>query len=295
MKVSWKGALSAIGISVLWGGNIIAIKVALQGIPPMMMAGLTFLLGTLSLLLWTRLNRIPIRASWQETIDHLINGLLFTVQIALFYFGAHLTSASHAVILTNTNIFFVALLAHFFILEDRLTLLKMLGLVLAFIGVVYLFLDRPSLSSPTSLSGNLIVLLSAFLLGVRIIYIKHLIEGIEPSKVVLWQMLIGVPLFFSLSFFFEGMNIQTPSLRIMTALLYQGFVIAGFTFVASTLLLKHYSPTSISSFFFAVPIAGVVLSHWILAEAFTRHILVSAILVALGIWLVNVKERLVVD
>ena len=293
--LGWKGALSAMGISVLWGGNIVAIKIALQEIQPLTMAGLTFFLGTLSILLWTCLNRITIRPSREEIVHHLINGLLFTLQVALFYLGTYLTSASHTVILTNTNIFFVALLAHFFISEDRLTLLKIFGLGLAFMGVAYLFFDQPSLHSEASLSGNLVVLMSAFLLGVRIIYVKRIIERIESTRVVLWQMLIGVPLFFALAFFFEGLRMEIHSLKIWVALLYQGIVVAGFTFVASTLLLKRYSPTSLSVFFITVPIAGVTLSHWILGEAFTQHILVSVVLVALGIWLVHVKKRVTVD
>jgi drug/metabolite transporter (DMT)-like permease len=221
--------------------------------------------------------------------------LLFTLQVALFYLGTYLTSASHTVILTNTNIFFVALLAHFFISEDRLTPLKIFGLGLAFMGVAYLFFDQPSLHSEASLSGNLVVLMSAFLLGVRIIYVKRIIERIESTRVVLWQMLIGVPLFFALAFFFEELRMEIHSLKIWVALLYQGIVVAGFTFVASTLLLKRYSPTSLSVFFITVPIAGVTLSHWILGEAFTQHILVSVVLVALGIWIVHVKKRVTVD
>ena len=295
MPVSWKGAFAAIGISALWGGNIVAIKVALQGIQPMMMAGLTFFLGALSILLWARLYSIPILPDREEILNHLINGLLFTIQVALFYWGAHLTSASHTVILTNTNIFFVALLSHFFILGDRLTLFKMFGLILAFFGVASLFFDQPSLRSEASLSGNLVILLSALFLAVRITYVKQMVERVEPSKVVVWQMLIGVPIFFFLAFFFEEMKINVLSVKILFALLYQGIVVAGFTFVASTLLLKRYSPTALSVFFFTVPIAGVILSHWILGEAFTQYILVSMILVALGIWMVHAKERVLVD
>ncbi|MCI0529323.1 MAG: DMT family transporter, partial [Nitrospira sp.] len=100
IPLGWKGALSIIVISVLWGGNIVAIKIALQGIQPLMMASLTFLLGAITILLWSLLNRIPIRPSPQEALNHLTNGLIFTFQVTLFYPGTYLTSASHAVIIT---------------------------------------------------------------------------------------------------------------------------------------------------------------------------------------------------
>ncbi len=289
IPLGWKGALSIIVISVLWGGNIVAMKIALQGIQPLMMASLTFLLGAITIFLWSFLNRIPILPPPQEGLNHLVNGLIFTFQVTLFYLGTYLTSASHAVIITNINVFFVALLSHFFILGDRLTLLKILGLILAFTGVTYLFFDQPSLRSEASLFGNLVVLMSAFLLAVRIIYVKIIVANIEPSRVVLWQMFIGVPLFFLLTFLFERSSVNIYSIKILTAIVYQGIVVAGFTFVASTFLLKHYPPTKLAVYFITVPIAGVLLSHWILDEALTQHILVSIVLVGLGMWLVHLK------
>ncbi len=295
MRVDWKGGLSAIGVSILWGGNIVAIKIALQAILPIMMAALTFALGALSILSWAILNGISIRPRPGETASHLINGTLFAIQVVLFYIGADWTSASHAVILTNTNIFFVAMLAHFFIPGDRLTLARFGGLMLSFGGVAYLFMDRPSFGAEATLPGNLIVLLSAFLLGARIVYIKKLVEFIDPWRLVLWQMFVGVPLLFLLAVLTEGAQFGPITAIIVSAVLFQGVVVAGFTFVASTLLLKYYPPTALSAYFFAVPIAGVGLSHLILGEVVTQAILVSVLVVAIGIYVVNVRERVIVD
>lgn len=295
-RIGWKGALSALGISLLWGGNITAIKITLGGVQPIMMAGLSFTLGALSLLPWVYYNGLRVLPSGREVHEHLINGLLFTLQIVLFYTGADRTTASHAVILTNTNIFFVSLLAHFFVPGDRLTFLKLAGLTVAFSGVAYLFWDMSSLKAGgASLSGNLIVLISAFLLAVRIVYLKHLIQRIDPAITVLWQMLIGTPLFYLLALFIEGTQMDLSSAKTLTALFYQGVVVSGFAFVASTLLLKRYPPSALSVFFFAVPVAGVVLSHWILGEAITLHIGVSVLMVALGISLVNYRRTVLPD
>lgn len=295
MKISLKAALSVLGVSILWGGNIVSIKIALEGLSPMMMAGIRFSLGILVVFFWTRINRISLKVDGQEFIHHLINGLLFTLQITLFYLGTNLTSASHAVILINTNIFFLSVLSHFFILGDRLTVLKIAGLLLAVIGVSSLFSEPSFPQTPSAFSGNLLVLLSAGILGAKTIYVKRLIERIDPSKVLLWQMAIGIPLFFLLAYLQKGTEVEINSLPILAALLYQGIVVAGFCFVAANLLLKHHPPTAISVFFFAVPVSGVVLSHWILGEAVTKNVILGTALVALGIVMVSLKEKVVVE
>lgn len=295
MKVSPRAALATMGISILWGGNIVSMKIALAGLSPMMMAGIRFSLGALVIFLWIRVNHISVRVSKSELGDHFINGLLFGIQITLFYIGTNLTSASHAVILINSNIIFLAILAHFFITGDRLNLIKVIGLILAFMGVSSLFFESSVAPRESSAFGDLLVVMSAMILGIKTVFVKQLTERVLPSKVVLWQMLIGVPVFFLIAYGFEDIRMEPLSIRILTALAYQGIVVAGFCFVAATFLIKHYSPTAISVFFFVIPVSGVALSHWILAEAITKNIAVGTVLVASGIVLVNLKEKVVVE
>lgn len=281
-------------INLLWGGNVVSIKLGAGEISPLTMATLRFLIGGSVILLYAAFRKISLGLARKEIFLHLMNGLLFAVQIALFYLGTFRTSASHASVLINTHLFFVAVLAHFFILHDRLSVRKISGLALAFLGAVVLFRDRPERAMDTvSLLGNSFVLVSAFVLAVKIVYIKRLIERIDPVKVVFWEMAIGVPLLGFIAFFFGETLPDRASAQLMGAMLYQGIVVGAFCFVASTVLLKRYAASSIASFSVLVPFFGVTLSHLFLGDPLTPHLTIGGGMIILGIGIVNIRWTLI--
>lgn len=278
-------------INLFWGGNVVSIKIGAPEISPLTMATCRFLIGGSAIFLYAALRKIRLRLDPGEIFLHLMNGALFTIQIALFYLGTFRTSASHASILINTHILFVAILAHFFILHDRLSVWKSFGFTLAFFGAVLLFRDRPDEATErVSLLGNSLVLISAFVLAVKIIYIKRLIERIDPVKVVFWEMAVGVPLLGSVAFFFGEALPDHATTRLIGAMLYQGMVVGAFCFVASTILLKRYAASSIASFSVLVPFFGVTLSHLFLGDPLTPHLTIGGGLIVLGIVLVNIRR-----
>ncbi len=277
-------------INLLWGANVVSIKLGAGEIAPLTMATFRFLIGGSAIFLYAALRKIGLRLARDEVFLHLMNGLLFAVQIALFYLGTFRTSASHASVLINTHLFFVAILAHFFILHDRLSFRKISGLTLAFLGAVLLFMDRPERAAEKiSLLGNSFVLISAFVLAVKVVYIKRLIERIDPVKVVFWEMAIGVPLLGLVAFFLGERLPERATPRLIGAMLYQGIAVGAFCFVASTVLLKRYAASSIASFSVLVPFFGVMLSHLFLGDPLTPHLTIGGGMIILGIGIVNIR------
>lgn len=276
--------LFIIGLFTLWGGNVVAVKAGLRGLPPFGMAALRFILAGLFLAVWMRAQSVSFRLNRREVFHHTINGISFTAQIALFYLGVERTSASYASILINSNPFFVLLLAHFFVAGDRLTAQKVFGLTLAFAGVAFLFAGQ---IGSGSWFGNALVVASAALLGARIIYVKRLISTMEPSQVVFWQMVVGVPLFLWMSRLTEAGRAWHFSPAVTTAILFQGIVVGGFCFLAATTLLRRHNPSTLSVFSFFIPLSGVSLSHLLLGDPMTRTLVLSVAFVAVGIALVH--------
>jgi drug/metabolite transporter (DMT)-like permease len=276
--------LFIIGLFTLWGGNVVAIKAGLRGLPPFGMAALRFVLAGLFLALWMRAQAVSFRLDRRDVLHHAINGFSFTAQIALFYLGVERTSASHASILINSNPFFVLLLAHFFVVGDRLTAQKVLGLTLALTGVAFLFADQ---IGGGRLLGNALIVGSAALLGARIVYVKRLISIMEPSQVVFWQMVVGVPLFIWVSRLTEAGRVWHFSPSVTTSVLFQGIVVGGFCFLAATTLLRRHNPSTLSAFSFIIPLSGVAFSHLLLGDPMTMTLVLSAAFVAVGITLVH--------
>ena len=69
---------------LIWGGNTIAVKMALQDLPPFRLAWMRFILGGLSVLVWAWLSKASLRIHREERAILLLIGVIFTVRLGSF-------------------------------------------------------------------------------------------------------------------------------------------------------------------------------------------------------------------
>ena len=280
------GSLAVLA-SVLWGGNGVAIKAGLAGLPPLAMAGLRFSLGILVVGAAALLSRVPLRLQPGEWRGMAGLAAIFAFQIYFLNQGTHLTTASSSTVLITLYPFFVAIFAHLFMTGDRLTPGKVAGMALSFSGVALLFAESLALAETAYLLGNVLVLLSALLLGLRQVVIKGLVRGLHPYKVLFWQALLTVPVFGALSLALERGVVYRWDGSVVLGLLYQGLVTAGLCFILWAFLLRRHRASRLGVFGFVSPVVGVLLSALLLGEVLSPALLLSLVLVAAGIVVVH--------
>ena len=288
-RLDTRATLLNLTTAILWGGNSVSIKLGLAGIPPLCLAGVRFLLGGLVVYLWTRPLNLDLKLKRGERRGVLGLIVIFFTQIYLLNVGTAHTLASRSTIFISAYPFFTALFAHFFLSGDKISTRKMIGMVLSFLGVVLIFAESLSLNEFQHLLGDILVLASASLLGARQVFLKRLTQNMHPGKVLIWQSAPSLPLFFVLSALFETQPIQLD-LRVLSAVFYQGFVVAGFCFILLTILLQRHSASRLAVFGFITPIVGVVISNLLLGDPISPGILLSLALVGIGITIVNTSR-----
>lgn len=289
-KIDFKAALWTLFLCLLWGGNGVATKISLQGIPPLALAGFRFGLGFICIALWALWTRTPLRIRSGELYPLTFVGLLFILQISFLNLGLERTLVIYSTIIFSIYPLIIALLAHYFIPGDQLVTRNFLGFVIAFLGVLVLFIGKFHPESKSIWLGNLFTLLSSVCLSILFVYTKKIMRGIDPVKLLFWQMVYGVPGFLLLSIFLEKkINPSLLTAKVIGALLYQGIIVAGFCFIGRNLLLKRYPASKLSAFFFTNPLFGIILSVLILHEPITGELLVGGSLIACGIYLANSK------
>lgn len=294
--VTWKVGLAALVVSFFWSGNIVSIKFGLATIPPFWSAFWRMAVGAATVALWIALRRQPALLERDQIRRVLLLSGMFTAQIAIFNLSVHFTSPAYAVILLNTNPVMVNLISHFFVREDRLTPTRSLGLAIAFGGIAYVMLGHPEAAlAPAPLVGNSLMLVSALLLALRIVYTQRLVQAMDPLRPVLWQMVFSLPGFLALALAFEEPLLQPLGWEPVLAILYQALVVAGFCFVAWTTLLQHYSAGNLAMYSFSVPIFGIFLSAALFDERITGRLVLGAAAVAVGIATVTRARRAEAD
>jgi drug/metabolite transporter (DMT)-like permease len=276
-------AAIALFLYALWGGNPVAAKFALTRIPPIGLAGLRFALGVLGLAAWCAYRREPLRPTRQELPPLLVNGLLFTVQIATFHLGVFWSNASHGAVLVNAFPIFVALFAHFYLADDRLTAGKALGIAVGFAGIAAVFCDRWGREPTTMLRGDLALILSAVILGFQIAYFKEAVARISPFKLMFAQMSVCGLLLLAYGLAFEGLVQIRPTPAVLGAVAYMGIIVGAFSFTVCAVMMQRVAASKLSVFAFSSPLWGVVLSHLLLGEPLTWLLLLGVGLVAAGI------------
>jgi drug/metabolite transporter (DMT)-like permease len=268
-------------LAALWGGTATAIKVGLRDLPALGLAGFRFSIGALLVFVWARAQRVPIRLQRGEAAPILLLSLVFAAQIATFNWGIGLTQAGRSTLILNSYPLWVLLMAHVFVPGDRLSAARIAGAVCAFVGLGIVFSESLSAASG-ALAGDLIVLLSAVLLAGQVVMVNRMVRAIDPNRLLLWQMLFSLPIYF-LGSALLGERAYHCSLLGLLALLYQGVMVAGVCFIVWTSLLKSYSPSRISVIRFTTPLFGILLSRLVLGEPVSPHLGAGGLLVALGI------------
>jgi drug/metabolite transporter (DMT)-like permease len=289
-KLSFFAAALAASLCVLWGANTVAIKFSLSGLGPFTSAAVRFGISTFFLWAWARMSGRPLRPAAGQLRPLLVNSLLFTLQLALVYVGFTATSASRGALLTNLQPFFLLFLAHFFLAGDRITLLKLVGLILGFTGAACIFMDRAALSGNV-LAGDLLLLVSTFLWACSAAFTKHLVQSISSVQVVFYQLLFSIPLFGLGAWVWDSPAVSRIDSGIVATIAFQVVLTTSFAFVAWTRLMRTYGAVALHSFVFLIPVSGVLLAGIVLDEPITEMILLALVLITAGIMTVQLGHR----
>lgn len=255
----------------------------------MALAFLRFVIGLVIVGVWAIYCRIPLRINRGEFFRLLFLTAIFILQIITLNIGTQFTTASNSTIFINTYPFFTALFAHLWIPGERLSVPKTLGIVIAFSGVFVTVAPNFG-NSEANILGDLLVLVSGGLLGLRVVVTKLLVQSIHPYRLLFWYLILSLPCYGGLSVLFEPEKMFQLTLVGSAALLYQGGIIAGFCFLAWTAILERYSASKLVVLFFATPLSGVLFSHMLLNDKLTFSLLTGSVLVAAGIYLVNMRR-----
>ncbi len=296
MKIPLLAVAVALAINILWGANPVAVKMGLAAFPPLWSAFIRFAIGSFCIALWAWCNgqRIwPARGEWRGLV---ILALWFMTQIGMMNFGINFTSGASAAIMTATFPLFAGIFAHFMIAGDRLSVIRLTGLLIAFFGVA-LVLTKGQIPEELSRAniGDMILLASAILLGGRMIFTAQLVSRIEPTRVVFWQMVLSLGVFAAGAVFWEDILWEETGWRPVGALVYQGVVIAGLAFMVNAWLIKRYSPTVVVSFGFISPISGVALSALLLGDPMTWDLAAGTVCVGAGLIILTKRAQVRVE
>jgi len=280
-------------LALIWGANMAVIKIGARELAPLFMAGLRSLVASACLYVWMRAKGIAVFPSRVVLLHGIVVGLLFGCEFGFIYVGLQYTLASRTYVLVYTAPFFAAVGAHFFLQGDRLNPLKTAGLVLAFAGVVCLFIRDAASFSMSALPGDLMALGAGVLWAATTLYLKkYLSQRTLPLQTLFYQVFFSAPLLFLMSVAVEDPMVSGFSFVTGFSMFYQCIIVAFLSYLVWFQLIHQYPVSLLHAFSFFTPVFGVFLSGLlILGERITPNLVLALVLVSVGMVLVNKRPR----
>jgi len=279
-------------LTLLWGFNFSTIKYSNQGISPVFASTLRSIVASICGVIYCIRKKEKLFHTDIRLFHGFMVGLLFGLEFACIYFGMLYTDAARSVVFVYLSPFVVAVGAHFFLKGDRLTLLKIVGLVLAFTGIFIVFSGRPRTAKETMFIGDVLEIMAAILWGATTLYIKKFMaEKVHPIHTFLYQLFFSIPILFIVSLILEPKWIYRMDAYILASLLYQSLIVAFISYFLWFKLIHEYSVSRLSAFTFFTPIFGVVFGILFLSEEFTVSLMMGLPMVSFGIFFVNWRRK----
>jgi len=283
-----KAIVTILILTLIWGFNFPTIKYVNQGIAPVFASTVRSVIASVCGLIYCIQRKEKLFHTDIRLFHGFMVGLLFGLEFACIYFGMLYTDAARSILFVNLSPFVVAVGAHFFLKGDRLTLLKMIGLILAFTGIVTVFGGRPKTAKTTMIFGDVLEITAAFLWGATTLYIKRFMaEKVKPIHTFLYQLIFSIPVLLIVSFILEPQWIYKIDTSILGLVIYQGMIVAFMSYLIWFKLIHEYSVSRLSAFTFLAPIYGVLFGILFLKEEFTFSLMVGLPMVCFGIFFVN--------
>lgn len=281
-----KDGLLALMVVIVWGLNFVVIKVGLHDMPPMLLAGLRFLLVAFPALLVIRRPAIPFRllAGYGLTISFGQFAFLFSA----IKFGM---PAGLASLVLQAQAFFTILLGAV-LFNERLHLKQLIGITLTVLGIMVL-IEGSFTGQHVALSGFLLTLAAAFSWGCGNIFNKKIMQlpnRPDIMSLVVWSALIPVVPFFLFSLLFEGPDLVLHSLRnidttTILSLCYLSFIATIFGYGIWGSLLGRYETWRVAPLSLLVPVFGMTSAALLLGETLGPLQLAGAVLIMAGLYI----------
>jgi drug/metabolite transporter (DMT)-like permease len=290
-QLQWQPIAAMLVIALVWGSNMAFVKLAARDIAPLFMAGVRSMIAALCLYIWMKAKGVALFPAKIIIFHGVVAGVLFGIEFGLIFVGLKYTLASRGYVILYVAPFVAALGAHFFLIDDRFNLWKGLGLIIAFGGLVVLFLKNIGTFSFQALPGDILFLLAGAAWGATTVYIKkYLAQRAEPLQILFFQLFFSAPFLFVLSLIFEDTVITGFSLLTALSLFYQSIIVAFLSYLAWFVLVSRYPVSLLHAFSFFTPVFGVIFSGiLILGETVSTNLIVALIMISLGMVLVNYR------
>ncbi|MDX2429678.1 MAG: DMT family transporter [Bacteroides sp.] len=290
-------AILAIISCLLWSSAFAGVKIGLQYTTPLQFAGIRFLMAGLivfPLAIWNNPTYFKILGKNLKII--LLFAFLQTfLQYVMFYKGISLIPSAVAAIVIGSQPLFVAVVAHYLMPGDRMTMKKTLVILSGILGVFLVSMGK----DPNSITGNIVIAGILLMVAINILsgFTNVLVasekQKIPPLVISSASMTIGGAALFLFSIPFEGLHFEAKPAPYYISLVWLSLLSAVAISIWITLLKRPGIKVSdLNLWKFMIPLFGALIS-WLLVPGEDPQVLsiIGMLIIAVSLLVLNMVNR----
>jgi len=278
-------------LAIIWASAFFNIKIATYSYGPLTIAFLRIFFGAIPVILLCYLKKIKIEAFSKDWYWFAAIGVInLVIPFFLIAYGVQKVQSNLAAILMASTPLTAATLAHFFTTNEKINLTKIIGVLIGFSGIFFLFSDNILINKNNIFSAFVILFGSCFYVigGLLTLKISNKKNENVTASILIWGTLVLLPI----SLFFEQPWSLSPRLDSTLALIYLGIFSTGIAWLLRFYILKHNGLVFQAQVAYLIPIFGVILGFLFLNETITSKAIISLIAVIIGIYIVKKGSKI---
>jgi drug/metabolite transporter (DMT)-like permease len=284
--------LALIAVQILFATWPIVGKIALRAMPALALVGLRVAGAALTLIILARISgnlQTIKRADWSLLIVSSLLGLVLNQW--LFVKGLSLTTAINSTLL-STTIPVSTLLVGVALGTDRMSLRRVLGIVLAAAGVLYLIGPGRAQFSSGTRAGDLLIVSNSLCYGAYIAVSKDLVKRYNALTVITWIFVVGcvatVPVG---AISLARLALGSVSWEVWLAILYVILLPTAGAYYLNAWALARVPPSTVAVYIYLQPLIAFVLAPLILGEPLSSRAVIASLLIFAGVMVVTRRRR----
>ena len=280
-------------LGFFWGSSYLFIKIGVNaGLEPFTLVMFRLLIGSalLATVVLVAREKLPRERRFYAHIS-VVGFFGIALPFVLITYAEGVTGSAIAAVLTAPVPLFVIPFAALLLADERLTLNKVLGVIVGLIGVVVLLGFDPTQLGRADFVAELVLVVAAISYAIGGVYARRFVTGYRPMIPALFEVFTAFVMVAVLAFIVESPLSVAWTSKSVISVFWLGLIGSGLAFLAFFRLLGRWGAARTSLVAYLLPVWGIILGVVVLNEQIPPDLLLGTALIIGGIALVNAKRE----
>ena len=282
--------LALIVLGLMWGTSYAFIRLGVQsgGLPTFTLIATRLLVGFVFLAAVVALAREPLPRNPRIYLHFFFMAVInVVIPFTLITTAERSVDSAIAAMINGAVPLIVILLAALVLHDEPITLGRLLGLLVGYVGVIVIVSPGLATSSGSQISGELALVGSTISYGIGAVYMRHYIRGLRPMIPAMFQVGFALVIVSVLALVLERPFAVAWNGDAILAVAWLGVFGSGAAYLLNFRLLSRIGATRTSILAYFLPIVGIISGALMFGEKIDQLVLLGTALVLSGIALVH--------